>query len=115
LADVSHTVNNGLLTKSIILDLTIRVYKTGFAATQEAYEENVYPLFKSLDRLEKILKTNRFLIGNQLTEAGTAFSSFANNHSCQIFGYLPQSYVSTSPIEMASSAILDPYGTIIRP
>ena len=31
-------------------------YKTGLATTQEAYEENVFPVFKSLDRLENILK-----------------------------------------------------------
>jgi len=53
---VYTTVNNG-------------VYKTGFATTQQAYEENVYPLFKSLDRLEKILKIKRYLIGDTLTEA----------------------------------------------
>jgi putative glutathione S-transferase len=46
------------------------VYKTGFATTQEAYEETVYPLFKSLDRLEQILKTKRYLMGDLLTEAG---------------------------------------------
>src|SRR5277367_1532926 len=46
------------------------VYKTGFAITQEAYEENVYPLFKSLDRLEQILKMKRYLMGDVLTEAG---------------------------------------------
>jgi glutathionyl-hydroquinone reductase len=51
-------------------NLTIRVYKTGFATTQEAYEENVIPLFKSLDRLEKILEKQRYLIGDTATEAG---------------------------------------------
>lgn len=46
------------------------VYKTGFATTQEAYEETVFPLFKSLDRLEQILKTKKYLMGDILTEAG---------------------------------------------
>jgi putative glutathione S-transferase len=50
--------------------LICSVYKTGFATNQEAYEENVNPLFKSLDRLEKILKNKRYLIGETLTEAG---------------------------------------------
>ena len=56
----------------IILDdnLTHRVYKTGFATNQAAYEETVYPLFKSLDRLEKILENKRYLIRETLTEAG---------------------------------------------
>jgi putative glutathione S-transferase len=54
------------------------VYKTGFATTQEAYEETVYPLFKSLDRLEQILKTKRFLMGDILTEAGVGERGLTN-------------------------------------
>ncbi|TFY68106.1 hypothetical protein EVJ58_g1207 [Rhodofomes roseus] len=53
---VYDTVNNG-------------VYKAGFAASQSAYEKAVYPLFESLDRLEKLLEGKDYLIGNQLTEA----------------------------------------------
>ncbi|CAO1627173.1 unnamed protein product [Sympodiomycopsis kandeliae] len=58
---VYTTVNNG-------------VYKSGFATTTAAYEENVFPLFKSLDRLESILSKKQnnhpeFIIGDQLTEA----------------------------------------------
>ena len=45
------------------------VYKSGFATSQEAYELNVVPLFKSLDRLEKILEGKDYLVGGKLTEA----------------------------------------------
>jgi len=45
------------------------VYKAGFASTQTAYENAVYPLFKSLDRLEEMLKGKDYLVGNTLTEA----------------------------------------------
>lgn len=45
------------------------MYKSGFAGTQEAYEKAVYPLFESLDRLEKILTGKDYLIGDILTEA----------------------------------------------
>lgn len=44
------------------------VYKAGFASTQSAYENAVYPLFKSLDRLEEILKGKDYVVGNTLTE-----------------------------------------------
>jgi putative glutathione S-transferase len=53
---VYHTVNNG-------------VYKSGFATTQEAYEKAFDELFASLDWLESRLSAQRFLIGDQVTEA----------------------------------------------
>ena len=45
------------------------VYKSGFATTQQAYEEAVYPLFDTLDELEEILSKQRYLVGEQITEA----------------------------------------------
>ena len=45
------------------------VYKSGFATTQEAYDEAVTPLFESLDWLEERLSGQRYLIGDRLTEA----------------------------------------------
>ena len=53
---IYDTVNNG-------------VYKAGFATTQEAYEEAVMPLFETLDWLEQRLTKQRYLTGNQITEA----------------------------------------------
>ena len=53
---VYETVNNG-------------VYRSGFASTQKAYEEAVIPLFESLDWIEGILAENRYLTGEQFTEA----------------------------------------------
>jgi putative glutathione S-transferase len=55
-ARVYDTVNNG-------------VYKAGFATTQEAYEEAVEPLFESLDWLDDRLSTQRYLLGDRITEA----------------------------------------------
>jgi len=55
-ARVYSTVNNG-------------VYKTGFATTQEAYEEAVEPLFESLEWLDGRLSTQRYLLGDDITEA----------------------------------------------
>ena len=45
------------------------VYRSGFATTQEAYEEAVIPLFETLDQLEERLADKRFLLGDKLTEA----------------------------------------------
>ena len=55
-ARIYDTVNNG-------------VYKSGFATTQEAYEEAVLPLFETLDWIEDRLSVNRYLMGDRITEA----------------------------------------------
>ncbi|MEP2531105.1 glutathione S-transferase family protein [Shimia sp.] len=53
---IYHTLNNG-------------VYKSGFAASQTAYDDAVLPLFETLDWLEERLSSHRYLMGDQLTEA----------------------------------------------
>jgi putative glutathione S-transferase len=53
---IYDTVNNG-------------VYKAGFATSQSAYDAAVVPLFDSLDWLEERLATQRYLMGDALTEA----------------------------------------------
>jgi putative glutathione S-transferase len=45
------------------------VYRAGFATTQEAYLEAFDQLFDALDRIEERLSRQRYLTGNQLTEA----------------------------------------------
>ncbi|MTI43584.1 putative glutathione S-transferase [Roseibium hamelinense] len=55
-ARVYDTVNNG-------------VYKSGFATTKEAYEEAVVGVFKTLDMIEERLATQRYLVGDTLTDA----------------------------------------------
>ena len=45
------------------------VYRTGFATTQEAYEEAVTQLFNTLDYWEKVLQKQRYLCGDSITEA----------------------------------------------
>jgi glutathionyl-hydroquinone reductase len=53
---VYHSVNNG-------------VYRAGFATTQAAYEEAFDELFATLDWLDDRLATNRYLLGDEITEA----------------------------------------------
>jgi len=45
------------------------VYNSGFATTQEAYDEAVVDLFKALDTIEARLENNRYLTGDSITEA----------------------------------------------
>eukprot|EP01117_Protostelium_nocturnum_P012417 TRINITY_DN4585_c0_g1_i1.p1 TRINITY_DN4585_c0_g1~~TRINITY_DN4585_c0_g1_i1.p1 ORF type:complete len:340 (+),score=52.26 TRINITY_DN4585_c0_g1_i1:77-1021(+) len=53
----------------IYSDINNGVYKAGFATTQEAYESAVTTLFASLEKVEKILSQNRYLCGEEFTEA----------------------------------------------
>lgn len=45
------------------------VYRAGFATTQHAYEEAVGEVFAALDTLDQRLASQRYLVGNYLTEA----------------------------------------------
>lgn len=45
------------------------VYRAGFATTQSAYDEAVTELFDALDYWEKVLGKQRYLCGEQITEA----------------------------------------------
>ena len=45
------------------------VYRCGFARTQEAYNQAFDQLFNTLDELEQRLSKQRYLVGNQITEA----------------------------------------------
>ena len=53
---IYETLNNG-------------VYRSGFATTQEAYDEAVGALFETMDWLEDRLSKNRYLMGDRITEA----------------------------------------------
>lgn len=59
LDDIYTPINNG-------------VYRAGFATKQSAYEEAVTQLFTALADYEKLLGQQRYLCGNQLTEADIA-------------------------------------------
>lgn len=53
---IYNSINNG-------------VYRTGFATTQQAYEQAFHDLFEGLDWVEARLSNNRYLTGTQITEA----------------------------------------------
>jgi putative glutathione S-transferase len=45
------------------------VYKAGFATSQTVYEKEVKALFEALDKLEALLSSQNYLVGNTFTEA----------------------------------------------
>jgi putative glutathione S-transferase len=53
---VYHGLNNG-------------VYRAGLAKTQAAYDEAFHLVFETLDWLDELLATQRYLVGTQITEA----------------------------------------------
>jgi putative glutathione S-transferase len=53
---IYHSINNG-------------VYRCGFASTQEAYEQAYLKLFELLDELNERLTHQKYLMGEELTEA----------------------------------------------
>lgn len=57
------------INKRVYSDINNGVYKAGFATKQSVYADNVNSLFKALDWVEEILSNNRYLTGDQITEA----------------------------------------------
>ena len=57
------------LNSRIYSDVNNGVYKCGFATSQSAYDAAIQPLFNALEWLEDHLTTNRYLMGQTLTEA----------------------------------------------
>jgi putative glutathione S-transferase len=53
----------------IYLPINRGVYGAGFATSQAVYEEAVTELFENLDQWENVLSQQRYLCGDQLTEA----------------------------------------------
>lgn len=54
---------------AIYLPINAGVYRAGFATSQAAYEEAVTELFEHLDHWETVLRQQRYLCGDRLTEA----------------------------------------------
>lgn len=57
------------LAESIFRDVNNGVYQCGFATSQVAYETAFIRLFDRLDELTERLERNRYLLGDQITEA----------------------------------------------
>lgn len=63
------------------------VYRAGFATEQGAYEEACKDVFATLDRCERILAKQRFLVGDVLTEADVAFFTTSLRFDLVYYGH----------------------------
>jgi glutathionyl-hydroquinone reductase len=61
------------LNEKIYPNVNNGVYRSGFATAQAAYEKAFRGLFDTLDEMERLLSTQRYLAGNQITEADWRF------------------------------------------
>ena len=57
------------LNEWVYSDINNGVYRCGFATKQQPYDEAVDRLFAALDKCERILSTQRYLLGDTLTAA----------------------------------------------
>ena len=57
------------LNNLIYTNINNGVYRSGFAVSQDAYDDAVINLFKTLDILEEILSKTKYLLGEYFTEA----------------------------------------------
>ncbi|WP_067503278.1 glutathione S-transferase family protein [Actinoplanes sp. TFC3] len=57
------------INKFVFADVNNGVYRAGFAGSQQAYEKAYHRLFDRLDRLSDLLKDQRYLAGDTITEA----------------------------------------------
>ena len=57
------------INKRIYDTLNNGVYRCGFSTTQEAYDEAIIPLFETLEWIETILDSKKYLTGDDITEA----------------------------------------------
>ena len=57
------------LNDRIYSEINNGVYKSGFATAQDVYSENVATLFNALDWIDSILSENRYLTGEEISEA----------------------------------------------
>ena len=93
---IYHNVNNG-------------VYKAGFATTQQAYENAFDTLFDTLDILEERLNDQRYLTGNQLTEADWRLFTTLIRFDAVYFGHFKTNQRSIENYPNLSGYVRDLY------
>ena len=82
LSDEIDAVNERVYT-----DINNGVYRCGFAATQQAYDDACDQLFAALDWVESRLTTRRYLCGGRLSEADWRLFPTLLRFDCVYFGH----------------------------
>ena len=95
--DVYEHINNG-------------VYKTGFATTQQAYEEAFADLFAALDRVEDRLSTSSYLLGDTITEADWRLFTTLIRFDAVYYGHFKCNHKKISEYSHLSRYLNDLYG-----
>jgi putative glutathione S-transferase len=57
------------INEKVFSNINIGVYKCGFATSQQDYDIAFDHLFLQLDKIENLLRSQRYLVGDQITEA----------------------------------------------
>jgi putative glutathione S-transferase len=95
-ARIYDTINNG-------------VYKAGFATTQAAYNTAYDALFESLDWLEDHLSKNRYLVGEQVTEADWRLFTTLIRFDAVYFGHFKCNRTQLKDFENISNYVRELY------
>ncbi|MEO2280197.1 glutathione S-transferase family protein [Pseudoalteromonas pernae] len=85
------------------------VYKAGFATTQKAYEQAYHSLFAALDELEVRLSKQRYLVGEQLTEADWRLFTTLIRFDAVYFGHFKCNQRMLESYENISQYVRDLY------
>ena len=92
------------LNERIYRDINNGVYRAGFATTQTAYEEAFDQLFDALDWVEDMLSRQRYLAGEQLTEADWRLFTTLIRFDAVYFGHF-----KTNRQQLATFPAIDAY------
>lgn len=94
--EIYPTVNNG-------------VYRAGFATTQQAYEKAYFALFAKLDELDERLENQRFLLGDQVTEADWRLFTTLVRFDAVYFGHFKTNQQRIADYKNLSAYVRDLY------
>lgn len=98
------------LNKRVYEDINNGVYRAGFATSQSAYQQAFDRLFSALDWVEGILSRQRYLAGEQLTEADWRLFTTLIRFDAVYFGHFKANRQLLSTFPAISAYLHELYG-----